>query len=114
MTAQIFDEGDLVRLYASFTKGRNPAVPTNPTDITVTVKAPDGSVKNFVTGDLTNDSTGNYHVDFDVDQTGHFYFRYAGTGAVKAAGEGEFYVRAREVTGTVTVFAQTIGSGVGL
>ena len=90
----VYDVGDRVRLLATFKNAAG--VATDPTTITVKTKTPAGVVATFVFGidaQVVKDSTGNYHFDFDLTASGHWYYRWAATGAVFAAEEGTLDVR---------------------
>lgn len=84
-----YDVGDLVRLTGTF---RNSSDALTNTTAVCTVRKPDGTAS---TPSVTNGSTGVYTVDVTLDQEGHWFYRWAGTGDVVAAEEGEFYVRRR-------------------
>jgi hypothetical protein len=79
--------GDAVPLEATF---RNSAgAPTNPTAVTLTVRAPDGTI---TTPTPTNTGTGVWHYDLSVSQPGLWWYTFKGTGAVQAADRRSFYV----------------------
>lgn len=84
--------GNAVRLSAIF---RNfSGNPTNPTSVTLSIKKLGGSVE---TPTAVNDATGYYHYDYTPLTTGTYSYRFAGTGAVVSATEGEFTVTASAV-----------------
>lgn len=85
-----YDIGDEVRLSVAFTDADG--VAADPTTVTCTVRKPDGST---LTPSATG-SSGSYHADIQPDQTGNWHYRFAGTGALVAAEEGQFYVRVRK------------------
>lgn len=95
MAVNTYDKGDAVRLKASFTVA---SVFINPTTITLRVKDSDGtiSVYTYGAGQITMLSTGTFYKDVTVSNDGIWYYRYEGTGAVTAAGEGSFEVRRSE------------------
>ena len=84
-----YDIGDLVRLSATFTDLAG--APVSPSAVVLRVKAPDGTVS---TPTPTNDGIGVYRHDLAVTQAGLWCYRWEGTGAVTAAGERTFMVRA--------------------
>lgn len=88
-----YQVGDLVPLEATF---RNTAgVATNPTGVTLTVRAPDGTV---TTPTPTNPSTGVYHFDLAASQAGLYWYTFKGTGTVTAADRNSFYVEEDWIT----------------
>lgn len=86
-----YDVGDRVQLTATLTD--DDGVLTDPTAVTVTIRKPDGTASSSTP---TKDSTGVYSKDVDIDQHGNWFYRFAGTGALVVAEEGEFYVRPRK------------------
>jgi hypothetical protein len=87
--------GDCVRLSASFRALATGAL-TDPTTVTFKTKVGEsGAVTTYVYGtdaELVKDSTGVFHVDLPFTQAGTHYYRFVGTGAVKAAVEDELEV----------------------
>lgn len=90
-----YDVGDLVRLSAVFRNSAGAA--TDPTAPTLTYKKPSGTLVTVVSPTLIKDSTGNYHYDVTLDESGSWWYRFSGTGAVTQAGEKEIVVRAQRV-----------------
>lgn len=88
MAINTFDVGDQVRLIGSFKDITNTL--TDPTVVTVRVKTPSGIV---TTPAATQASAGIYHVDVTLDESGTWWYRFEGTGAVVAAEENAFNVR---------------------
>jgi hypothetical protein len=86
-----YDCGDVVRLTAAFTDISNN--PADPSSITLRVKQPDATVvvHNYP-GDIAKDSTGVYHFDLSISESGDWYYRFEGTGTVQAASETLFHV----------------------
>lgn len=85
-----YDIGDQVRLTATF-KNRSGS-PADPTTVTFTYQKPGGPVISD-SGAVVKDSTGVYHYDLTLDNVpGKWRYRFAGTGALIAAEEGEFRV----------------------
>jgi hypothetical protein len=93
--ANIYDIGDKVRISCAFTSA---GVATDPTAIVCKVKKPDGTITTatYALSQVSKASTGNYYYDFTIDQVGSHWYRFAGTGTVVAAAEGEFLVRKSE------------------
>lgn len=90
--ANVYDIGDVVRLQAIFTSLTG-GLPTN---IVFYLKTPSGSVqtKNFgVDPELIQDDPGRYHIDVEITEAGTWQYRFASTGSLKAACEGEFKAR---------------------
>lgn len=79
--------GNRVRMSAAFTTAAGAAV--DPTTVTLTVRPPSGAAS---TPSPAKDSTGNYHADVTPDLVGDWRYRWIGSGALVAAGEGEFLV----------------------
>lgn len=86
-----YDTGTLVRLTATFTVN---GVDTDPTTVTGSVRAPDGTSTPLT---VAKDSVGVYHADFTASVAGLHWYRFAGTGTVVAAEEKTFYVEASNV-----------------
>src|SRR4051812_29508852 len=87
MADNTYQIGDAVPLEATF---RNTAgTLTNPTAVTLTVRAPDGTI---TTPSPTNPSTGVFHYDLSVTQPGLWWYTFKGTGAIQAADRKSFYV----------------------
>jgi hypothetical protein len=97
MIMAAYDIGDLVRLSASFTD--SDLVSRDPTAVTVRVKTPSGVATAYVYGidaSVVKDSTGHYHIDVSVTETGIYRWRWEGTGAIQAAEEASITVRSSE------------------
>lgn len=78
-----YDAGQAITLRAEF---RNKAgALEDPTNVTVTTKAPDGTVTSYT--DALHPSVGVYEKDVVLDQAGRWWVRIAGTGAVAAVDE---------------------------
>ena len=92
-----YDKGDKVRFSASFTDLiGNPA---DPTTVTVKIKDPAGRSTTYVylvDAEVVKDATGEYHIDIIITQTGIWYQRWEGTGAIMAAEEDSITVRTSE------------------
>lgn len=83
------DVGDRVTFTATFTTAA--AVAVDPTTVTLKVLDPSGNTTTVTSG-FTNDSTGVYSYEVDIDEAGVWRWRWAGTGDAVAADEGEFRV----------------------
>lgn len=84
--------GSLVRLSVAFSDAEGKA--TDPTEITLQVKGPDGTVTTYTHGvdaEVEKDEAGQYHLDLEITASGPWHYRWAGTGACTAAGEGWLY-----------------------
>ena len=89
-----YQVGDLVRITAAFTNEAGSAA--DPTTVTLLVKlryviGAETTTYTYPTN-ITKDSTGNYHVDFQPTTEGIWDYRWVGTGTVTAAGESAFNV----------------------
>ena len=93
--ANIYDKGDLVRLTATFTVS---SVNSDPTAIALKVQDPSGNeaTYTYALGQITRTATGQYRYDLTIDETGYWYYRWEGTGAVVSAGEAHLLVRRTE------------------
>jgi hypothetical protein len=90
MAINVYDVGDRVRLFGSFTVS---GVKTNPTLAQCRVLKPDGTSTTYNPPAVVNDNTGDFHVDISVDQGGRWYYKWIGTGAVESVAEKYFQVR---------------------
>ncbi len=92
-----YDIGDVARLSSAFTAA---GVATDPTTTTLTVKTPAGveTSYTYALAELTKSSAGVFYRDLDCAEAGTWHYRFAGTGAVKAAGEAFFVVRRSQFT----------------
>ena len=72
--------------------------PTDPTTVSLQIRLPGGTLVSSVYGGATDagtivkDSTGRYHADYLPLTVGTHRYRWEGTGAAYAAGEGSFAV----------------------
>lgn len=90
----IYDIGDQVRISCVFTDDEG--VAADPTVVTLTYVGPIGSeIELTYDGEnaLTRDEAGSYYVDIVPQTAGAWRYRWAGSGAVTAATEGQFEVR---------------------
>lgn len=90
-----FDVGDSARLTVALAVA---GLATDPTTLTLTVKAPDGTEATYSGGQVVQTSTGSYYADVPVTAEGQWKYRWAATGTVVAAEEGSFLVRRRAVS----------------
>jgi hypothetical protein len=101
-----YDHGDRVRLgNHSGTTATAPfttvgGVATDPTEVVLTVKAPDGTTTVYRwptpgVGEtlLSKEATGRFYADVTLSAAGLWAYRLAGTGAVVATEEGVLHVR---------------------
>lgn len=96
MTENHYDNGDLVRVYGTFTDPLNSDAAIDPTAVMVSVRDPSGNVDTYTYGDdasVMNSDVGEYYYDVDVDEPGRWYYRWYSTGTGQAAGEGAFTAR---------------------
>lgn len=84
--------GQTVRLKAEFTDANGTL--TDPTSVTVSIKAPGESAVSY---SGVKDSVGKYRYDYDPAVAGRHEYKWFGTGALKAAGQGSFYVERNNV-----------------
>jgi hypothetical protein len=79
-------------------------VPTNPTTVVFTVQAPDGTETTYtwmVDAEVTNPSPGVFVLDLPVlTDPGVYLYQVVGTGAVEAAGSGDFTILQSVITPT--------------
>lgn len=89
MAINIYTQGELVRLSASFADG---ASPINPGDVFLNLKYPTGASV-LVSGSLiTNASPGIYQTDIDASLPGRWHYRWYSTGCGQAAKSNYFKV----------------------
>ena len=90
--ATMFDIGDKLRLTGTFTVS---AVNTDPTAVVLQVKDPTGNVTTYTyaLAEIVKSATGVYYRDVSIDESGVWYYRWSGTGAVETAEEGRIQVR---------------------
>jgi len=92
MAETIYDKGDLARLSVTFKVN---GIATDPTAVTATVRAPDGTLTNYAynPGAIDRDGVGLYHFDITADQSGEWAYKFVGTGTAADVGPGIFYVK---------------------
>lgn len=100
MSCEDYVVGEMPRFPAEFRLGR---VLTNPTTVKFIHKRPDVDdpiVWTFgVDAEVVQDSTGKFHVDLLVDESGHWTWRYESEGVVYSAVQGDFQVGAENPVG---------------
>jgi hypothetical protein len=85
-----YDVGDSVKLTARFTDDDGAAA--DPDGITATVRSPSGVETDYTIASFTHPALGTYELTVVADESGTWTWRIAGSGAVTAASEGQFYV----------------------
>lgn len=93
--AEEINIGDIRRVSAAITN--DAGAPTDPTTLVLKVRKPDAVVTTYtylVDVILVKDSTGNYHADLPLDQTGRWRYDWVGTGAAAFSEGGQFIVYA--------------------
>lgn len=99
MATNSYDVGNAVQCSAIFTS--QAGVATDPTTVTLRVLPPSGPTQVFTLalGQVIKSSTGNFYYNFPTTIPGPHYYRYEGTGALIAAGDGSFIVTASPTLG---------------
>lgn len=90
----VCDVGDLIRIWGIFMSPSG--VDTDPTTVVCKFQAPDGTetTKTFgADAEVVKFSIGRYYLDLDITAAGTWYYRWNGTGDVKAAGEQALVAR---------------------
>jgi hypothetical protein len=83
-----FFQGNLVRVQVTFTDITG--VVTDPTVVTAKIENPSKVITTYVylaTADIVRVSTGVYYIEVDLNQGGIWFYRFEGTGALKAASQ---------------------------
>lgn len=95
MTTNIYDIGDLVRVTGTFTVS---GTATDPTTVVCKIQDPSGNEVTYTysLGEVTKSATGIFYKDVAIDESGVWYYRWIGTGACVAGGEGNLRVRRSE------------------
>ena len=85
----VYDKGDKVRLSATFSVS---GVNSDPTAVVLKVKDPSSNIATYTyaLAEITKSATGIYYKDISIDESGEWYYRFEGTGAVEAADESRF------------------------
>jgi hypothetical protein len=88
-----YPQGKTVHLSTTI---RNEAgAPVDPSTITATVRAPDGTETTYSGGQVTRDSLGVYHVDVVLSQAGPWVYRFDST-SPDTAGEATLFASRKE------------------
>lgn len=99
MTTPAYDVGDQRRLSVAFADSAGTAA--DPGTVTFAIRAPSGTVTSYTYGtdaQLVKSGTGAYYVDWAIAAPGRYTYRFAGSGTLTAAENGEFYARRVEAT----------------
>lgn len=89
----LYQIGDLVRLTGNLATAAG--VATDPTALTVTVQAPNGTQTQYVYGDdafPVRAEAGEFYVDITPTAAGKWAYQFRSTGTGQAMDEGEFEV----------------------
>jgi hypothetical protein len=92
-----YDVGDAVRFSANFKNSAG--ADADPTTVVFKIKDPSGTIGSYTySGTGTNtilekDSIGDYHLDFTLDESGVWHYRWYGTGILDVAEEAQIKVR---------------------
>lgn len=99
MTINVYDVGDVVRVTCTFAVS---SVATDPTTVTLSVKAPSGTVTSYTYagGTVSKSGTGVYYKDLTINASGTWTYRWVGTGTAATAEENQFLVRNQKVVVT--------------
>lgn len=82
--------GDVVTL-SSEIKNKAGAF-ADPSDITLTIKLPDGSLVVYTMGDLAHTALGKFEIDYLIESVGTHTYRFKGTGSNAGVGIDKFVV----------------------
>ncbi len=88
------DTGDVIRSSVTFKNISGTVV--DPDSVVLEIKLPDSTVISYtylVGPTVVKDSTGKYHVDYLLTQSGIHYTKWTGSGSVFAAEESQFFVK---------------------
>lgn len=92
MTINVYQKGDLVRVSGVF---RDIALALiDPGTVALKATKPSGTTTTYTYagGTVVKDSTGNYHVDVNIDESGPWNYLWQSTGIGQAAEPGQFVV----------------------
>jgi hypothetical protein len=92
----------MVQLTGQFYEDAALVTPADPDEIRVIVRSPDNQVVTYVypgSGSINRTSLGVYQFSVILDQSGRWFYRWEGAGAVNSADESEFWVRRSAVYG---------------
>lgn len=88
-----YDVGDTTRLSVEITDAAGDF--TDPTTVTLRVKAPDGTITTLAypaDAAVVRESTGQFHSDVVLNAAGRWYYRWEAGGDIQGAGEWELHV----------------------
>ena len=92
-----YDNGDTVRFSAAFADVDGAAA--DPTTVSFRLRSPSATTTyTYAGGDITKDSTGNYHIDVNLNASGSWYARWVSTGTPALADESSIFVRRSHVS----------------
>ena len=92
----MFDVGDQVRVSVTFTT-TNGGTNVDPTNVTLKIKKPNGQVLQYIyPSGISKDFVGIYYRDFEVTDSGRYYYRWEGDGENPSATESWFVVKESE------------------
>jgi hypothetical protein len=102
LSTTTYDVGDRVKLSAEIRDLESVGSPLiDPDTLVFKMLEPNATITTYTYGvdpELVRDSVGVFHVEWDVDQAGNHWSRFAASGNVGAAEERGFKVRAPRVT----------------
>lgn len=67
--------------------------PSDPTDVSLTVKAPSGTETVYPAASLTHSQTGSYSYTVTLDEEGEWFYVWTGTGALPVVNQAALVVR---------------------
>lgn len=87
-----YDLGNVIRLSVVFTQLGG--APIDPTAVQLNVRPYGGDIQTFTyaLNQITRTGVGAYYCDFTPTTPGQYFYRFSGTGAAVAAGDGQFNV----------------------
>ena len=94
MAINVYTQGELVRIAASFANGASPIDPAN---VFVNLRYPSGASATVSGSTITNASAGYYYTDIDASSPGRWHYRWYSTGCGQAAKSNYFKVLDPEV-----------------
>lgn len=95
-TINEYDVGDLIRCTGTFTDASD--TETDPDTVTFKARGPSGNITTYVYGvdaEVVKSSTGVYYVNLTIDESGFWYYRFAGTASddtAQGADENHFKI----------------------
>jgi hypothetical protein len=89
----MFDIGDQVRVSVTFTT-TNGGTNIDPSTVTLKIKNPNKQIFQYTyPSGVNTDSVGIYYKDFEVLESGRYYYRWEGDGGNPSATESWFIVK---------------------